>query len=205
MLSDAVAQWLTSGDYKKKMLRDAVRDAGPDHPGYLPLKQQWDVPLVVFRDGSYTVGEFLAFFKPSLRDLDTTDMEKFRRLISRQVAIAVRDQQLAHEARRRGLDNTSDFRHERDLWRNKSVYEETRESYVGGLRPDTAPAEIRTRLLRKADSLRAVTRVEINYAIIDTLTIPESSSSRWMGMQLFKLGSKKLAIPMTDGVWGKAQ
>ena len=136
--------------------------------------------------------------------MNPSNMELLRKLTNQQVALTIRNQLLAKEAQRRGLDKLPSVKHERQIWRDKSVYEEMRQMYVGDLRLEKNSAKtIKEILTRKADSLRTRYHVSINYKIIDTLNIPESNASRWMGMQLFKSGSKKIAIPMTDGLWGK--
>ncbi len=203
-LSEAMAEWIEKKDFERMSLRDAVKNASIDQKRYAELQAMWDQPMVTYAQGRYTVGEFLDIFKPSLRDMNPSNMELLRKLTNQQVALTIRNQLLAKEAQRRGLDKLPSVKHERQIWRDKSVYEEMRQMYVGDLRLEKNSAKtIKEILTRKADSLRTRYHVSINYKIIDTLNIPESNASRWMGMQLFKSGSKKIAIPMTDGLWGK--
>lgn len=44
--------------------------------------------------------------------------------------------------------------------------------------------------------------LEINYAVLDTITTIESEKSRWMSLQVFKGSSKRMAYPVVDPSWG---
>jgi hypothetical protein len=201
-LCDAVAEWKRSGDFSRAMLRDAIREGASAHEAYGRAASAWNTPLVTFAEGEFTVGALLDFFKPSLRDVDPENMPALRRKMSTEIALAVRDQLLAREARRRGLDRSPEFTRERESWKSKTVYEEVRQEIVAGLPPDAGPRAIQEALQHRADSLMNVMHVELNYAVLDTLTITESATSRMMGMQLFNLGNRKPAVPVVDGFWG---
>jgi hypothetical protein len=202
-LCDAVAEWMRSGDCNRVMLRDAIRNAGQDRLPYQASRQAWDMPIVTHRDGGITIGQLLEFFRPSLREADPSNMPNLRHRMSSEVALAVRDYFLAAEARRRGLDRTPAFVHERELWQSKTLYEAMRSSFVSALPARATPDSIRSFLVEKVDSLKATVPVWVNTAVIDTLHIPESPTSRMFAMQLFNLGDKKPALPIVDGLWGK--
>jgi hypothetical protein len=100
------------------------------------------------------------------------------------------------------MDRAPSVAHERLKWLEKTVYEEVRDE-AGATAPAPAVAGVvRAVLQRRADSLRSVYPVTIHYDILDTLTVSDSPGSQQMGMQLFKLGSKRLAVPVADGIWG---
>lgn len=200
-LSDAVVAWKASGDHETMMLREAIA-VHADRPAYAALRKIMDQPLVTYQGGQRTVRQFLDVFWPSLRDIDSVATARTRRLLSEQVGLAIRDHLLAAEARRRGMDRAPAVAHERLKWLEKTVYEEVRDE-VGATAPATAVAGVvRAILQRKADSLRTAYPVAIHHEILDTLTVSDSPASRQMGMQLFKLGSKRLAVPVADGIWG---
>lgn len=203
-LCDAVVEWKSSGDHATRMLRDAVRDH-PERTSYAALRAIWNEPLVTYRGGQQTVGQFLDVFWPSLRDVDSVTTARTRHLLSEQVALALRDQLLAGEARRRGLDRAPSIEHQRRKWLEKAVYEEVRDETAARVAEPRTAGSVWFSLKRKADSLRTAIPVTIDYTILDTLAVDAAPSSRRMGMQLFKLGSKRLAIPATDGIWGGGQ
>ena len=146
--------------------------------------------------------QFLDVFWPSLRDIDTVTTARTRHLLSEQVGLTMRDQLLAAEARRRGMDRAPAVAHERLKWLEKTVYEEVRDEAAAMAPAAAAAGAVRAILQRRADSLKAAYPVSIRYEILDTLTVSDSPASRQMGLQLFKLGSKRLAVPVTDGIWG---
>jgi hypothetical protein len=200
-LCDAVVTWNVSGDHETMMLREAIA-VHAERPAYAALRKVMDEPLVTYTSGQSTVRQFLDIFWPSLRDIDSVTTARTRRLLSEQVALAIRDHLLAAEARRRGMDRAPSVAHERLKWLEKTVYEEVRDE-AGATAPAPAVAGVvRAVLQRRADSLRSVYPVTIHYDILDTLTVSDSPGSQQMGMQLFKLGSKRLAVPVADGIWG---
>lgn len=201
-LCEAVVEWKSSGDHRSMMLRDAVASSTPDRRAYAGLNGVWDEALVTYDGGQYTVGRFLDIFMPALRDLDPADMPRVRHLLSEQVALTVRNDLLAGEARRLGLDRNPAVEHERQQWLTKTVYEEVRHALAGDGGDHSAILAARQILERKADSLRTISHVTVYDAVLDTVKIDETTSSRMTGMQLFKLGTKTLAVPMTDGIWG---
>ena len=203
-LCDAVVEWKVSGDHSVQMLRDAVH-AHPDRPGYAPLRTVWNEPLVTYKGGQQTIGQFLDHFRPSLRDIDSVTTPHTRHLLSQQVALTIRDHLLAGEARRRGLDHAPAVEHDRRKWLEKAVFEEVRDAVAARAAGPRNAAAVRADLAQRADSLRATVEVVIDTTILDTLRVDETPSSRQIGMQLFKLGSKRPAIPATDGIWGGGQ
>jgi hypothetical protein len=200
-LCDAVVEWKSSGDHSTRMLRDAVKDH-PERTSYAALRAVWNEPLVTYRGGQQTVGQFLDHFWPSLRDVDSVTTAHTRHLLSQQVALTVRDHLLAGEALRRGLDRAPAVEHDRRKWLEKAVYEEVRDVTAARAADPRNAGSVRAMLERLADSLRTTMQVTIDYNILDTLAVDDTPSSRQIGMQLFKLGSKRLAIPATDGIWG---
>ncbi len=57
-------------------------------------------------------------------------------------------------------------------------------------------------LNQKVDSLAAYFPIQINKAVLDTITTIESAKSRWMSLQVFKRSSNRLAVPIVDPAWG---
>ncbi len=201
-LCNAVVEWKVTGDHKVMMLRDAVFSSAHGRPSYAALAARAGQPIVTYVDGWFTVAGFLDVFLPSVRDIDPADMPQVRHLLSEQVALCVRDQLLAAEARRRQLDASPAFMHERELWMRKAVYDEARMRFVSPAPGRDGVLTAHAMLTRAADSLRALVPVTINTAMLDTLRVHETPSSRMVGMQVFKLGSKRPAFPVTDGIWG---
>jgi hypothetical protein len=201
-LCDAVLAWKVSGDHRRMMFRDAVLHPAATESSYRLLASMSDEPIVHYEGGRFTVREFLNIFRPALKDLDGANPARNRHLLSEQVALTVRDQLLAAEARRRGLDTDPGVVHEREQWLRKAVYDETCLRFLEHMAGNGGLRQARMVLEHKADSLRAIIPVAINDHLLDTLTIHESASSRMLGMQVFKLGSKRPAIPVTDGIWG---
>ncbi|MBK7259255.1 MAG: peptidyl-prolyl cis-trans isomerase [Ignavibacteriae bacterium] len=200
-LCDAVVAWKASGDHQTMMLREAIA-VHAARPAYAALRTVLDQPLVTYKGGQRTVRQFLDVFWPSLRDIDTVTTARTRHLLSEQVGLTMRDQLLAAEARRRGMDRAPAVAHERLKWLEKTVYEEVRDEAAAMAPAAVAAGAVRAILQRRADSLKAAYPVTIRYEILDTLTVSDSPASRQMGLQLFKLGSKRLAVPVTDGIWG---
>ncbi len=201
-LCDAVLAWKSSGDQRSMMLRDAVFSAAASDPRYRSLARMKDDPIVIYEGGQFTVGQFLDVFYPSLKDLADADPARVRHLLSEQVALTVRDQLLAGEARRRGLDTDPKVVHDRELWLRKAVYDETCMRLIGSGAGPEGMRRAKAVLERTADSLRTTIPITINEQVLDTLQVNEPSPTRPLGMQVFKLGSKRPAIPVTDGIWG---
>lgn len=204
-LCDAVLAWKNSTDQRSMMLRDAVLSPTPAEPRYRALARMKDDPIVTYEGGQFTVGQLLNVFYPSLRDLDDADPARVRHLLSEQVALTVRDQLLAGEARRRGLDADPTVVHEREQWLRKAVYDETCMRLLGPMAGREGIRHARAVLEHTADSLRTTIPITINEQVLDTLQVNASSATRPLGMQLFKLGSKRPAIPVTDGIWGSLE
>jgi hypothetical protein len=204
-LCNAVVEWKVTGDHHTTMLRDAVFSSHAARPSYGALAAMKDEPIVTHEGSNFTVAELLDVFMPALRDIDPGNMPRVRHVLSEQVALCVRDQLLAAEARRRGMDASPAFVHEREQWLRKAVYDQACAGIAGRMAGSDGIRTARAALERKADSLRAFVPVTINETVLDTLTVFETSSSRMLGMQVFKLGSKRPAMPVTDGIWGRLE
>jgi hypothetical protein len=203
-LCDAVTTWKASGDNEHMTLQDAIA-AHAERPAYAALRSIRHEPLVTYTGGQKTVAEVLAVFWPSLRDLDSVATPRTRHLLSQQVALTMRDQLLAAEARRQGLDRSPAVAHERMKWLEKTVYEEVRDEAATQAPTTSIAAVVRFILQRKADALRETYPVTIRFDILDTLSVTDGASGAQQNLQLFKLGSKRLAVPVADGIWGAGQ
>jgi hypothetical protein len=203
-LCDAVSTWKASGDNEHMTLQDAI-GAHPERPAYAALRTAWHQPLVTYTGGQKTVAEFVGVFWPSLRDLDSTATPRTRHLLSQQVALTMRDQLLAVEARRKGLDRSPAVAHERMKWLEKTVYEEVRDEAAAQAPTTSIAAVVRFILQRKAESLKGTYPVTIRFDMLDTLSVTDAPSGPQQNLQIFKLGSKRLAVPVTDGIWGAGQ
>ncbi len=64
---------------------------------------------------------------------------------------------------------------------------------------------LRQKMLRQIDSTAAVLAgrypVEVNEAVLDTITVIDFAKSRWAHLQLFRGGTNRLAVPALDPVW----
>ena len=62
--------------------------------------------------------------------------------------------------------------------------------------------QARTALTGEAEALKQRYPVTINRAVLDTIRVTSAADNKWMSVQLFKSGSRRMAVPMADPAWG---
>ena len=62
--------------------------------------------------------------------------------------------------------------------------------------------ELKNKIQYKADSLRHIFNVKIDYALLDSAKVSESKKSRWMGVQIYHAGTGRPLFPPLDALWG---
>jgi len=94
------------------------------------------------------------------------------------------------------------FAHFQDRYKIRWNDDPTFEEFHKQAQRDAYIQRAKTILNQKVDSLATYFPIQINKAVLDTITTNESQKSRWMSLQVFKRSSNRLAVPMVDPAWG---
>ena len=62
--------------------------------------------------------------------------------------------------------------------------------------------QARETLAAETESLRRGYPVSIDRAVLDTIRVTAAADNKWMSVQLFKSGSRRMAVPIADPAWG---
>jgi hypothetical protein len=90
----------------------------------------------------------------------------------------------------------------KDRYKIRWSDEPTLEEFKNQAKRDAAIRLVKARLNHKVDSLSVYSPIEINQAVLDSITIIEFDKSRWATMQVYKNSSKRMAAPIVDPAWG---
>ncbi|MBN2355106.1 peptidyl-prolyl cis-trans isomerase [candidate division KSB1 bacterium] len=121
-LSKNLFEWYRN---KKKgdELVNAVADAGDDRPYLQEIHDLLHKTLVTFEGGAWTVGDFLAKFKPALLTVsETDDVYSFRAKFNSQIALTLRDHFLLQIGYGKKLHKRPEVKTDIKRWQDKWVY-----------------------------------------------------------------------------------
>lgn len=126
LLARAVQEWREMGR-GRPAFRDALRQADAQRPALQALREHLNDPFFQHREGTVSVGEFLEYFQAARVSPTLSDANDFREALHRGVKNSIRDYFLIHRARAKGYENAPAVQAELKTWRDKWVFQETRE------------------------------------------------------------------------------
>ena len=130
ILVNAFAEWktdsLSTGNFQNDL--DLADDT---KPALHKLKNNLKETLINFNNGNWTLEEFIVRFDPASIKSNPSDKRRFKQELNHQIAMKIRNYFLAKEAIAKGLDKSAAVEKELGAWRDKWVYEETRQYLTG--------------------------------------------------------------------------
>jgi len=95
--------------------------------------------------------------------------------------------------------------------RNRNNYKIRKEdqpefaAFAGRAKDDAYREQAKSVLDEKISSIKKQFPVEINEAILDTISVIDFKKSRWASMQIYHAGSNRPAYPVVDPVWAEPE
>jgi len=132
-LTNALLDWKKLKNKKQTDFLQAVKNADAHNPTLYKLKNELDKTLVTFKGGQWSIKDFLDRFDPSMVRKDLDDPDQYRNEINQQIALKIRNYFLLKEARQQGLQKLPRIQKQLSDWRDKWVYEETKNLYTKDL------------------------------------------------------------------------
>lgn len=126
VLSQNLYEW-----YKNKKdiedLNAAIANAKDDRPYLVNIRQILNKVLVTFRDGEWTVDDFLKIYHPkSIKWTENDDLGTLQNKFNAQIASAVRDYFLFQKGYKEKATRRPEVKDEIKRWQDKWVYQELR-------------------------------------------------------------------------------
>jgi hypothetical protein len=91
ILTDAVSEWKQIDIKSRRSLLREIESADSLKPFLLKLQKSLNRTLVIFKDGKWTVRDFIDRFDPAVIKADIKEKDKFGKQINEQIALTVRD------------------------------------------------------------------------------------------------------------------
>ena len=127
LLAKALQEWQEAGEEEGDDFLRAVLKSDSHRPAMKNLKDHLDQVIVAYADGSISLKDFLKEFNPLRLNDKEYDGLNFNARLARVIKLAIRDHFLAEEAKKMGLQEDTAVRKTLARWRNKWVFEETRD------------------------------------------------------------------------------
>jgi hypothetical protein len=135
----ALVAWKKS-DVANITFEQAVENANNLERELLLLKKHYDDTLVTFKDGSWSVKDFLTRLSTSKITAKASEKRKIYNQLNHQIAITLRNHFFVEEALSHDLDKLRDVKNELKMWRDKWVYDELRKELTSEIKIDEATA-----------------------------------------------------------------
>lgn len=119
---------------------NAIENANDSEPELLLLKKHYEDILVTFKDGSWSIKDFLTRFNTSKITAKASEKRKIYNQLNHQIAITLRNHFFVEEALLYDLDKSSDVESELKMWRDKWVYDELRRELTKNVKIDESTA-----------------------------------------------------------------
>ncbi len=136
---NALVAWKNS-DTTTITFEDAIENANESEPELLLLKNHYEDILVTFKDGSWSIKDFLTRFNTSKITAKASEKRKIYNQLNHQIAITLRNHFFVEEALLHDLDKSADVKNELKIWRDKWVYDELRRELTSDIKIDEATA-----------------------------------------------------------------
>jgi hypothetical protein len=202
MLAAAIAEWRMRDTSARRPFTETVGLVKDDSSAMGKLLLHLDDTLVVSRDGSIPLRGMLALMNYKYVLSVTGNDPALPGNVNTAIAVAARDYFLALDAQGRKLDRLPSVREETRMWKDRWVYEATRDRLRAappGDRLITPGAK--AMLQQTADSVRAHVRISIDYSVLDTMQVSDEGAKPGMMMQMIKGGVGRMAAPVIDPLW----
>ncbi len=135
----ALVAWKKSGT-TTITFENAIENASDSEPELLLLKNHSEDILVKFKDGSWSIKDFLTRFNTSKITAKASEKRKIYNQLNHQIAITLRNHFFVEEALLYGLDKSADVESELKMWRDKWVYDELRRELTKNVKIDESTA-----------------------------------------------------------------
>lgn len=204
MLAAAIAEWRMRDTSARRPFTETVGLVKDDSSAMGKLLLHLDDTLVVSRDGSIPLRGMLALMNYKYVLSVTGNDPALPGNVNTAIAVAARDYFLALDAQGRKLDRLPSVREETRMWKDRWVYEATRDRLRAappGDRLITPGAK--AMLQQTADSVRAHVRISIDYSVLDTMQVSDEGAKPGMMMQMIKGGVGRMAAPVIDPLWAR--
>lgn len=195
ILQAALFDWY-SDEIPKRNLLHYINEKNLDTPYTKQLVDNYEVPLVTYRDASWDIEDFLTHFTPGRYVVRPEDPQTFKARVADIVALVIRDHVLLEMAEDENLGESPEFQRTRALWMNKWRFQEYRNRWVAD---ESSPT--RAAWLTHAESLLKNYDVKVNWKMLDTLTTNVSRINPTMTVHLFKNNANKMPFPIADPNW----
>ncbi len=140
-LSNALYEWHRKGRKPTEDFIQAVRSAQEEESALFQLKIELNQPLVTFQNGRWTMNDFLERFQTNSIKLDDFGtIADYRKALNQEIALKIRNYFLIDKARKMKLHKEPLIKKEMQLWVDKWVYQEFRDSCLKDLQIDDEEA-----------------------------------------------------------------
>ncbi|MCF6270807.1 MAG: hypothetical protein L3J41_13915 [Melioribacteraceae bacterium] len=136
---NALIAWKNS-EIEKITFEEAIENANNSEPELLLLKKHYYEILVTFKDGTWSIKDFLTRFNSSEITAKASEKRKMYNQLNHQIAMSIRNHFFVEEALVHGLDKSPDIKSELKMWRDKWVYDELRRELTNNIKIDEATA-----------------------------------------------------------------
>jgi hypothetical protein len=196
ILSEVLWDWYSHETPARNLLH-YIEEQAWNEPFTRRLVANFDVMLVTFEGGSWTIRTFLEHFTPGRYIIRPDGRQEFRSRLADVVALVVRDHVFLQMADRESLDDDAEFKRTLSLWKEKWMFQQFR-THIAAKTEAPSPRYIEG----YADSL-ATHRydVAVNESMLDAPELRAAEKNRNMTVHLFKNNSNKQPFPIVDPNW----
>ncbi len=188
-LSKAFLEWKNNSELVNKPFLMAIKQATQASPALYALKQSYDDPFFVYKNGEVSVREFLQLFRSERVNQALSGSSSYRETLDFAVQMTIRDYFLLQQAKQKRIRLSEERQKELQIWRDKWVYQTAYQQLVND--PYVSKEEIASFLqsnkeryiidkekglqlssrdtLRIADDARLFKRLTATQALIDSL------------------------------------
>ena len=141
ILAAALAEWKKMPEETRVPFVEAIKGSDSKESHLSKLYESLDQTLVTFKDGQWSLKDFLEKFDDKSVKALPDEKDTFMGQLNEQIGLSVRDYFLVGEAEKKKLQNSKAVKKQLALWRNKWVYEESRRLFSKDIHIDEKSAE----------------------------------------------------------------
>lgn len=214
LLADALAEWKADSLASESGFEDYLYTGEEYGSKVSALRKSLNDTLIYYDGGGFTIGAFLELFDPAVIKNSPANKRLFRSELNNNIAITLRNHFMIKEGLKKGYEKSDWFAGEVNSWATKWTYEEMLNKWIDEFKPGVSEMmlagterrdyqqEAKSYVNHKLDSLKQISNIKIYTGVLDTLTVNEFDKSRWAGLQVYKGGTGRLAVPVVDPSWG---
>lgn len=137
LLADAVAEWKAYNHAGGNEFKQAVQGANRETRKLYELKKNLDKTLTVFAGGRWSIADMLERLDPTALKSNPEQIHAFRNELNQRIAITLRNHFIAEQAQKLGLQRRPRVQRTLQLWRDKWVYDQSRQYFLRDLSVDS--------------------------------------------------------------------